>query len=420
MTQLAVEKVHPYREVFERYVDDAAFLWVLRDQAVEQFNYNLDDVIELEQRIDAQLDGLISAPSLAWELCEQALSFEEAGEVFCAAIIAFTSLDVEKIQQVVEVALEQDAAYKGLVSAMAWLPGKFIHSWVKKFFTSKDMAHKALAVAVCSARREDPAAYLTAILQREDCLADESLHWRCLKLIGQLKRRDQIDALLNGLSHENPKIQFWAAWSLTLLGEAKGREALQTFVFNEGEFQNKAIDLIFKCLEHSAARQLIAKLGQDKNQIASVIRASAVLGDPQAISWLIRLMHDPKLARKAAAAFTVITGVDLVSNQLSVDAPINDEVSTDDHNEDDIALDEDEFLPWPAAEQVALAWQSWQGRFSPGQRYFMGRVVEPEQVKQSLKNSAQPLRELAALELALLQPQQYLINVKAYGGGLQP
>src|SRR5690606_41055137 len=45
---------------------------------------------------------------------------------------------------------------RGLISAMAWLPGRLVHSWVKKFFTSKDLNHKYLAMAVCCARREDP------------------------------------------------------------------------------------------------------------------------------------------------------------------------------------------------------------------------------------------------------------------------
>ena len=42
---------------------------------------NLTTLVELDRRIDAHLDGLNVDPGSAWTRCEQALKFDDAGEV---------------------------------------------------------------------------------------------------------------------------------------------------------------------------------------------------------------------------------------------------------------------------------------------------------------------------------------------------
>jgi len=42
-----------YRDMFEQYGNDAAFLWLLRSIAVEQPHNNTGDILAIEQRIDA-------------------------------------------------------------------------------------------------------------------------------------------------------------------------------------------------------------------------------------------------------------------------------------------------------------------------------------------------------------------------------
>jgi len=138
----------------------------------------VDDIRELEERIEAQLDGLMTSTDVAWNTCIKALSLEEPGEVFVATVVAFRSHDSAKIQKAIEVGLTSDSTFKGLVSALGWLPNSLINPWIQKLFISKDLNHKYLALAACSVRRENPADYLKTHVK---------LYARALRLIGELK-----------------------------------------------------------------------------------------------------------------------------------------------------------------------------------------------------------------------------------------
>lgn len=404
----------------EQYADDASFLWLLRRNAVNQPNYYLHDLTELDQRIDAQLDGLMTAPEESWEICEASLSSQQPGEVFVSAVLAFRSLDVRKIQIAVEAGLSDINARAGLVSAMAWLPGRLVHSWTKKFLTSKDLDHKYLALSVCSARREDPRDYLTSILQRSDCLEHVNLYARALRLIGELKRFDLLPELLRGISAENKTIKFWALWSAILLGEKHLVSQLQDWVFKPNPLQSRAIDLCFRVLPTDSAREWISRLAQNPANQRMLIRAAAVLGDPQAITWLLNQMRTPGLTRIAGEAFTIITGIDLEAHKLILeDIPELDEVLPDDGAQnEDIDSSEDQNLPFPDTAKLAAVWQKYQQRFAPGQRYFMGQMLNGDHqisnhLRNTYQNGTQRQRAAAALELSLNEPSQYLLNQAA-------
>jgi uncharacterized protein (TIGR02270 family) len=406
-----------YAHYQDQFADDAAFLWLLRSNAINQPHYHLADLNELDQRIDAQLDGLMTAPEESWKVCEASLALQQPGEAFVASALAFRSLDVRKIQIAVEAGLADTHTFKGLVSAMAWLPGRLVHSWIKKFLTSKDLDHKHLALAVCSARREDPREYLTTILQRSDCLTHEKLHARGLRLIGELKRFDLIPALRQGVSGENTNTRFWAHWSAILLGDKTQVAQLQEWVLNTNPMQRRAIELCFRTLPADTARDWITRLAQDPANQRLVIHATAVLGDPQAINWLLIQMHKPALTRLAGEAFTTITGIDLVAHKLVLeDIPELEDVLPDDGAQnEEIDTSEDQHLPFPDTAKLAAVWQKYQQRFASGQRYFMGQMLgnnqqSSEHLRHVYETGTQRQRAAAALELSLLEPSQYLLN----------
>jgi uncharacterized protein (TIGR02270 family) len=406
-----------YREIYERYAVDASFLWILRSVAINQPNYLSHDIVELEQRIEACLDGLTSAPEDAWEICSEAMESGDPGDIFVAAILAFRSLEATKVQQIVEVGLADEHGAKGLVSALGWLPGRLVHSWIKKFLTSKDFNHKFLAVAVCSVRREDPLEHLTKFFQREDCIAHEKLYARSLRLVGELKRIDLMPALRIAMSSDQPEILFWATWSAIMLGDKSVVTNLQPFALAPCEHQRKTLELAFRVLPLEDARKWVGLLAQDPAQIRQAINATATLGDPHAINWLINQMRIPTLTRLAGEAFTTITGIDLEENALAIaDLPdLDNQLPNDDIEDDNVDMDEDERLPFPEVDKVAAVWQKYQQRFVSGQRYFMGKQINAEHLTHIFKNGNQRQRARAALELALLESPQYLLNHSARG-----
>lgn len=399
-----------YRHTYAHYAIDAAFLWILRSQAIRQPHYTARDIFDLEQRIEYRLDGLTSSVDVGWQVCEEALELQEPGEVFTAMVIAMRSHEAHKIQRAVEVGLENNLATPGLISAMGWLPAKITNSWTERFLKGKAMSHKYLGLATCSVRRQDPGKLLNNILQRDDCQQDEKLYARALRLVGELRRQDCMPAINSALNADNSEIRFWANWSAVLLGHRATVHNLQPFVSNADTCQNAAIQLAFRVLPIAQGREWISKLAEDESQVRAVIKAAGVLGDPHAVNWLIGKMQDPTLARLAGESFTNITGVDLKEyNLLSDEAEHSADIFDDET--DFIALDEDEKLPLPDAEKVAAIWRDYGQNFITGHRYFMGQPTTAEVLHETLSNGTQ--RHAAALELALHEHGVPLPNASA-------
>lgn len=406
-------RANAYREIYERYVDEAAFLWILRSVVVSQPHYFPEDLAELEQRIQAQLDGLMTAPELGWAACEAMLELGEPGEVFTATVTAMRSHEMLRIQRAVEAGLADPRATPGLISALGWLPRELAGPWIDKFLAGKDLRHKYLGVAACSVRREDPAEALTYIIDREDCRQFPLLYARALRLVGELRRQDLMPALQAALKAEDGDVQFWARWSCVLLGDVSELESLRKLVLHRGPHQERAIQLVFRVLGVDQGREWISAMAKDEHQVRAVIQATGVLGDPHAINWLIHKMQDPMLARLAGEAFTTITGVELDKHQLSQEAPADQEmIPNDDSQDTHVGMDEDENLPWPDPEKVAALWRRHGQHFLVGRRYFLGRPLTPEWLKEKLASGSQRQRHAAALELALAG-EQPLVNTHA-------
>ena len=409
----AVSRAAAYRDIYERYVDDAAFLWLLRSVVVNQPHYDAADLAELEQRIEAQLDGLMTSMELGWEACEAVLGLEEPGEIFTATVTAIRSHDMAKIQQAVEAGLANPQATPGLISALGWLPGELVRPWIDKFLAGKDLRHKYLGIAACSVRREDPSEALTYILEREDCRQNPLLYARALRLVGELRRQDLMPAVQLARMADDPLLRFWARWSVVMLGDRTEVIDLQPFVLRAGPLQQRALELAFRVLPLEQGREWVSALAKDPDQARTVIKATGILGDPHAVNWLIGKMADPTLSRLAGEAFTNITGIDLMRHQLACEAPADAEsIPNDDPADNRAGLDEDENLPWPEVEKVAGLWRRHGQHFLVGRRYFLGRPLSPEWLNDKLLHGSQRQRHAAALELAL-SGEQPLVNTYA-------
>jgi len=400
-------------DIYEQYVDQASFLWLMHTIAVDQPHYSIHDLIKLEQRLDAQLSGLMTNLDLSWKICKQALEFEGGGELFVASIVAFRSRDQKNIQTVVEAANLSDECLKGLVYALAWLPGKLVHDWIRKFFTSKDINHKYLAVEACILRGEDPDNYLNAILDREDCQQHTGLYSSSLKSIAMFKRHDLAEYVNKAIDHKDPDVKFWAIWSVILLGEKAQAINLEPYIFKTNKFQKEAIQLSLRVLSIADSRQWVNKVASDPEQTRLVITMVGVIGDPQAIEWLIKKMNELNFARIAAESFSMITGADLEQMGMILPAPQNYEpLPNDDADDENVSMHDDENLPWPDAAKIYANWNTVKASYTFGQRYLLGRPIELETLKVNLHSAYQRQRHAAAYEIALLARNEPLVNTR--------
>lgn len=406
-----------FRDELERAAIDAAFLWWLRSINIDQPHTTPEVLAELEDRLDAQLDALMTSLDLGWEICEAALQTAQSGEVFTAAVVAMRSHDTGKIQIAVETGLTNPETLKALISAFGWLPAAIAQPWIERLLKGKDMNHKYLGVAACSVRRENPGEFLNDILKRDDCRAHGALYTRALRLVGELRRQDLMPALHANLTANDPALVFWATWSSILLGQHQLAKNLLPFILKPGPFQSRALQIAFRVLPVGEARELISSLAKDPANARAVIIATGVLGDPHAVNWLISKMTEPKFARLAGEAFAFITGIDFEKHDLKAARPADQTPIPNDNPQDtDVGLDPDEHLSWPHAEKIAALWRNHGQHFLVGRRYFLGKPISPEWLKQVLAQGFQRQRHAAALELALVDSQSRLVNTRARAG----
>ncbi|MGD8913869.1 MAG: TIGR02270 family protein [Candidatus Thiodiazotropha sp.] len=396
--------------IISQHFEECSFLWLLRDNAVREPHFNIADLKDLEQRIDAHLDGLCVAGDEVWPICEAGLQHKESGEVFSAAFTALNNVKEDWIDIILEAVYDTPECTRGLLSALGWLPKEMLQGFVVNWLNSNEALLRQIGLSACAIHRVDCGGYLTRGLQD----SNSSVCARALRSIGELRRQDLLPAVNEHMDADELSCRFWAAWSATLLGDAAGLSFLQPFFEMEGEFQKHALILGLRAMDKVSAVSWVREHTKKPDFERAIIEATGIVGDPVAIPWLISLMQKPQYSRLAGESFTMITGVDLAYEDLDGDQPEGFEAGPSENPEDeDVAMDPDEELPWPDHEQVSQWWDINQGRFTSGERYLTGYPITHEHCLNVLINGYQRQRRAAAIELALLNPEQPLFNTSA-------
>ena len=234
---------------------------------------------------------------------------------------------------------------RGLISALGWVAPERLRGTVKTFLDSASPQRRMLGLAACSVHRVDPASYLRARV--ED--AEPIVRARALRLVGELGRAELAREVRAALRDEDAAAQFWAAWSAGLIGERDAAiPILQGHAEGTGAYKWRALDLVLRIMPQPAAMHWLRGLNSHPEHARLAVVACGIVGDPAFVPWLIGRMEMPELARVAGESFSLITGVDLAYDDLETDAPEGFEAGpTDNPDDENVALDPDENLPWP-------------------------------------------------------------------------
>lgn len=396
--------------LISQHAEESSFLWLLRNAAVREPHYNLNDLNTLEERIVAHLDGLRVAGLAAWPFCQAGLEEKEAGEFFTATYTAIDNSNSDWLKQVLEPLDESPECARGLVSAVGWLPKEKLQGHVFNWLNSDNPLLRQIGLSACNIQRVDCGAYLKSGLQDDD----SNVRSRALRCIGELRRRDLLALAIEHLDAENESCRFWAAWSTTVLGDAKGLAALQTNFSPQSENQPRALTLGLRAMDKSSAISWIREHTNHPGYERTIIEATGIVGDPVAVPWLISQMQKPEYSRLAGESLTMITGVDLAYEDLDCDQPKEFEAGPSENPEDeDVAMDPDEELPWPDQQRITEWWSRNQEKFAIGERYLNGYTITHDNCFEVLKYGYQRQRRAAAIELALLNPDEPLFNCSA-------
>jgi uncharacterized protein (TIGR02270 family) len=257
--------------------------------------------------------------------------------------------------------------------------------------------------------RHDPGKALVAAISDPD----GELRARALRACGELRRRDLAEQVRLKLDDDVPACRFWAAWALTLIGNARDAvPVLWQFVEAAHPLAMRALETLLRSIPATQARQRVSSLARRGGSDRLVVVAAGVVGDPESVPWLLERMDVPELARLAGDAFAAITGVDLAYEDLASDAVQPEANSTD---EGPISRDYESNLDWPSASLVAQWWDLHKGAFVRGERYLDGKPIDVGGAIHVLTRGRQPRRAAAVLELARLAPDWIPMEICAKG-----
>ncbi len=414
--------LHIIPEIITQHAEEAAFLWLQRDDAVLAPHYSLDDLIGLDDRVEAHIDGLRIAGDEGWETCKETLAWEEAGEIFTAAVLAFEKGNEEWIQTIFKAGEESYDLSRGIVSALGWLPYEQALGHIQKLLNSESADLRRIGIAASVVHRKDPGKYLTDAIAGKNPL----LKARALKTVGELGRKDLLPFISTFMDDENDHCRFGTSWSAALLGDSNAVPILTSFIPSTNspkplpqrarERAEEAVKIAMRKMNISSAHNWQKELAQNPGTIRLALIGAGVIGDPVSIPWLIDRMAVPELARVAGEAFTMITGIDIAYDDLEGEWPEGFEAGPTEEPEDEkVKMEPDEDLPWPEPQLIKNWWNKNKKQFNNGVRYLLGKPISPEHLQQVLRTGLQRQRAAAAMELAIMQPGQPLFEVRAPG-----
>lgn len=392
--------------IIDQHVEEAAFLWLLRHNAVYEPHYDLRDLAKLDERVAAHLDGITVAGEHGASVCKAALGSSGAGETFVAAVRAIEEKDQRQLDNLFALADTAPEALPGLFSAFGWVSAPYLQGTVATLLSSKESFRRQVGISACVMHSVDPGAVLTQSLAN----SPPQLRARAFRAVGELGRIDLLAMCGPALQDEDFACRFWAAWSAVLLGDRKDAvKVLERFVLSSNMFRQQALNLLLKVLDLQSAQQLLKTIAQKPSDQRLLIQGAGIAGDAQYLPWLIRQMEDAQFARVAGESFSMITGLDLAYLDLEQDQSENFEAGPTEKPEDEnVDMDPDESLPWPDPIKLRQWLQDNQVHYQQGVRYFMGVAVSVAHCRKVLLEGYQHQRTAAAQYQCIYHPGMQL------------
>lgn len=367
--------------MIDQHAEEASFLALLRDQAMHAPHYDLDDLGELDDRIEAHLDGLRIAGLPGLDAVLQQLGPHAQGEVFAATVPAFETGNIAAMATLAEQVRTREGSERFMAAALGWLDWERVSPWIERMLASPEPLFRRLGLAACGMHRHDPGPALLAGLSH----ADPGVLARAARTAGELRRRDLMPAIRAHRRHQEAAPRFWANWATAQMGDEEALEPLRQFAEQAGEFQYRALCVLLAWQQRERSIAWIRQLMQNPGQRRIGIQAVGLLGDPVSVPWLIQQMSDLSHARVAGEAFSLITGADLALLDLELqDLPDFDAGPNDDPEDANVAMDPDENLPWPDPPLIAAWWQAHAGDFQAGVGYVLGLRQSESSYRQAL------------------------------------
>jgi len=389
-------------DVVYQHAENACALWHQRQQAVDEAHYTFDDLVHLDTRLEANLDGLRIAGIHADPMLDEMIEAGDEGARFTRGLLALERGEHSYFLTLLETVGPDEEGRDELGSALCRAEPEHLRGIARELLGSHMPAAIVLGLRTCAAHRRSPGAHLASCNRH----ADATVRAAASRTAAGLGER-AFAALLLHAEPDDERERFERARALAMLGHApEARRSLRSLALGTTASNGDATALLMLMSDSNAGRTFLKQLTDLPGRERDVVRGFGLIGDPVALPWLIERCREPSVARLAGEAITTITGVDIAYEDLDLDDPPDGVETTpnDDPDDDRVALDEDESLPWPDAGRLAAWWGQASGQFPNGALHLGGLVKEPAALERVLRDAYQRQRTAAACALALARP----------------
>ncbi|TPL88530.1 hypothetical protein [Mesorhizobium sp. B2-3-12] len=365
--------------IIEQHLEDAAFLWHRRAREIDGPVMGAFDIGRIDQRLDANLDGLFAAGQAAWDLATARFAdYQEPPELFVLAALALEWQSAPALKFAVDSAmLLGGSGLSALSGAVARSSPDRLKPFVARWLDSAVAMERALAVGALHHHGANPGPRLKELLND----GDSEVRRRALRLAGARRRRDVIVQVAACLEARDARERLEAAVAACLLGQVRlAQPVLDQMLTDHPELAAAAMEVRLlatppiearswwhECVSYAAAREV-------------AVASSGLLGDMGIMPWLIETMRSPDLAYAAGLALRDLVEIDFNDTDVFVTDPakLGPEFDTV------------EATPLPSASRAAAWWEEGRGpsRFD---RFHSMRRLKLDAMRAALANAEMAL-----------------------------
>ncbi len=392
--------MRPFRpDIVAEHVDEAAFLARLRGTAFESHAQTLGSLRSLEDRLLAQLDGVVVAEASGWEAAAPLLGSKRAAEGFVASFVALSS-PAESPLEALAAAIPSSKNTQGLRHGFRLARGAQVSERLTRLRHADDPLVRSLAADALAFRGEGiGAASVRDFLTNENPEVVRNGLELAARLPLAAARKLEADIAKQLASQDRAVLSAAVRAGLRLGMAQAGKVAID--LAREGDAHGaRALSWLSLAGDAATITPLLGALADPKTARAATL-ALARHGHPNAAPALVAAASDPKLARVAAYALARLTGLD-PTTVAPVAGSGDKEAKADEEGLDTSYLDDDFVEADPA--RLREWWASEGSKFGGEQRLRRGAPLAWETLLDDARGAVLPEREAAILELRLRMP----------------
>jgi len=390
---------------------DAPFAWHQRSEATKGIQFTLPDLIQADQTLNAYIDALRIAYQAGASLQDD-LDFEDWGAIFISTVLGLM-LDDEALLNTVLSKVSEDIEHaEELEFALRWPLSKAANKYISQWQTHNNPAVRRAALGALYTDATPKALHGELVQLHTEIHPLVLTH--LFDIAGDKRQITWRNEVSKQYDSEAEDIRFHAIRAGTMLGDSKAFSLLHQIANTDNQHRAIALELILRAGNPADTQTTLATLL--KAELSPYLQCQCIgwAGYPEYIPLLIRYMTNPLYTRTAGYAFSLLTGIDIMDEDLVLSFEDEEAADISKTSQDKYRPDDESDWFWPCPEKIQTWWQQNAAKYPVGTRHLAGLPITQSNLDKLLLYGTQPQRQAAALERSFLKPHVPIFDVKAY------